>query len=581
MTSINTNTSTMTALQTLRASTKSLGKLQSETATGFRIAEASHNAAYWSISVGMRSQVGATSAVRDSLGLAAAKVDVAYSAMTQVEGILSSIKERLVLAQQDGVDLGKIQQEISQLAQQAITAANSASFGGANLLVTSVEDLWEGDLADRSVQLVSSYSKTADGPKFGTIGVDLRGVSLLNDTGGGILQADPRSPRSIGGIRNFSEFNGLQYLGSGIYRSGAVEHISLTFDGPFTLAVGESLSFDITVNEDNPAHGLPGPLDPGRTTTVTISRSDIDYLFPNANGEVADFEKMHALLSEALAGTGADVSFVWKREPYNKWVIIENALRIIGSEDPAKYGSSVRISAVSSPSGTGGVVSSVAWGTRNSSILPIFEPFKIYEDVVVTMEFHVSGMTPLEVTLDRATVDSVLGVADGRVNTVTEMVTLLEHLVGQPGLLIEEDGHRIRMRTETTHDRYAGTKSELGFRDVIVSIEPIPSFDLDEIDIETYPEYRKAYLAGVDSMHSRLVAGASYLGAIKTNIESQDRFASQLMDAIERGIGQLVDADMGKTAARLRAEEVRQQLAMQALSISNNRPQAILQLFQQ
>jgi flagellin len=48
---------------------------------------------------------------------------------------------------------------------------------------------------------------------------------------------------------------------------------------------------------------------------------------------------------------------------------------------------------------------------------------------------------------------------------------------------------------------------------------------------------------------------------------------------LERGIGQLVDADMEKTAAKLSAEQVRKQLAIQALSISNSRPQMILQLF--
>ena len=41
------------------------------------------------------------------------------------------------------------------------------------------------------------------------------------------------------------------------------------------------------------------------------------------------------------------------------------------------------------------------------------------------------------------------------------------------------------------------------------------------------------------------------------------------MDAIERGVGQLVDADMNEESTRLQALQVQQQLGIQALSIAN------------
>ena len=53
------------------------------------------------------------------------------------------------------------------------------------------------------------------------------------------------------------------------------------------------------------------------------------------------------------------------------------------------------------------------------------------------------------------------------------------------------------------------------------------------------------------------------------------------MDSIDRGVGQLVDADMNKESTRLQALQVQQQLGIQALSIANGNSQSILSLFKQ
>ena len=59
----------------------------------------------------------------------------------------------------------------------------------------------------------------------------------------------------------------------------------------------------------------------------------------------------------------------------------------------------------------------------------------------------------------------------------------------------------------------------------------------------------------------------------------QKTFTTSLMDSIERGVGQLVDADMNKESTRLQALQVQQQLGIQALSIANANSQSILSLF--
>lgn len=70
------------------------------------------------------------------------------------------------------------------------------------------------------------------------------------------------------------------------------------------------------------------------------------------------------------------------------------------------------------------------------------------------------------------------------------------------------------------------------------------------------------------------------LGSGANALEQNRRFADTLSDVIEVGIGNLVDADLAKESANLQALQVKQQLGIRALSIANQAPQAILQLFQ-
>ena len=70
------------------------------------------------------------------------------------------------------------------------------------------------------------------------------------------------------------------------------------------------------------------------------------------------------------------------------------------------------------------------------------------------------------------------------------------------------------------------------------------------------------------------------LGAAKKQIDLQKEFTTSLMDSIERGVGQLVDADMNKESTRLQALQVQQQLGIQALTIANSNAQRVLALFQ-
>jgi flagellin len=69
------------------------------------------------------------------------------------------------------------------------------------------------------------------------------------------------------------------------------------------------------------------------------------------------------------------------------------------------------------------------------------------------------------------------------------------------------------------------------------------------------------------------------LGSQAKQITSHSDFVGKLTDTLQAGVGNLVDADLAKESASLQALQVQQQLGAQALSIANQSPQMILQLF--
>jgi flagellin len=146
---------------------------QNAVSTGYRVDKASDNAAYWSIATTMRSDNKALSAVSDALGLGAAKVDTAYTAMDSAIDVVDQIKSKLVAATEEGVDKTKVQEEISQLQDQLLSVAQSASFSGEN---------WVAG-ADGTKSVVSSFVRDGSG----NVSVKMTDYVLDTSSNGNVL----------------------------------------------------------------------------------------------------------------------------------------------------------------------------------------------------------------------------------------------------------------------------------------------------------------------------------------------------------------------------------------------------------
>ncbi|MCB1463473.1 MAG: flagellin C [Nitratireductor sp.] len=429
MSSINTNASAMTALQSLKMTNKQLEATQNAISTGYRVASAADNAAYWSIATTMRSDNKAMSTVQDALGLGSAMVDVAYTAMNSTKDLLDEIKTKLVAAKQPGVDRVAVQAEISQLQDELRGISDAASFSGANWLsVDSSASDYEA-----TQQIVSSFSRNGDGSiSIGTISIALSGTALFDDSSSasGLLQAGVELA-NVGGV------DGSLTTNAGTAGPPATAGTqAFAFSSSLTLDSNDQITFSVAV-------------DGGSATEITISKATVDAALSSTDGVIANEADYASVINQALSD--ASVSGV-------------------------------------TASGSGGNV------------------------------------------------------------TLTSATTGTSSAVAITGVSSSSNGG-----------------STIGVMDIDIS-----SASDTEID---------SYIAAIETMSSAVTTSAADLGAIQSRIDIQSNFVSALMDAIDRGIGQLVDADMNEESTKLQALQVQQQLGIQALSIANSNSQNILSLF--
>lgn len=176
MTSIKTNVSAMTALRSLQETNKALEATQNRISTGYRVANATDNAAYWSIATTMRSDNKALSTVQDALGLGSAKVDVTFSGINSAIDVVDEIKAKLVASRGPGIDRSKIQDEIGELQNQLRAIAEAATFSGENWL--SVDSGAANYVQVKAI--VSSFTRSATGVSVQTIDIDTANTELFD-----------------------------------------------------------------------------------------------------------------------------------------------------------------------------------------------------------------------------------------------------------------------------------------------------------------------------------------------------------------------------------------------------------------
>jgi len=89
-----------------------------------------------------------------------------------------------------------------------------------------------------------------------------------------------------------------------------------------------------------------------------------------------------------------------------------------------------------------------------------------------------------------------------------------------------------------------------------------------------------AYLnGGFTTIETAISTALNKFGASMQYVENQISYNAKKVDALNDGLGALVDADLAKESSNLQALQTRQQLGIQTLSLANQGPQVLLSLF--
>jgi flagellin len=78
---------------------------------------------------------------------------------------------------------------------------------------------------------------------------------------------------------------------------------------------------------------------------------------------------------------------------------------------------------------------------------------------------------------------------------------------------------------------------------------------------------------------SNIGTALNRIGVLNTRLNDQIKYNSGVEDAFKAGLSSLVDSDLTVESANLTAQQIKQQLASQSLSIANQRPQIVTSLF--
>jgi len=88
-----------------------------------------------------------------------------------------------------------------------------------------------------------------------------------------------------------------------------------------------------------------------------------------------------------------------------------------------------------------------------------------------------------------------------------------------------------------------------------------------------------AAISNIETSITQVSSALSRLGTASKALEVHGEFVSKLSDTLEKGVSNLVDADLARESARLQSLQVKQQLGVQALSVANQSTGIVLSFF--
>jgi flagellin len=140
MLSVNTNVGAMIALQNLTKTNSAMETTQNRINTGMKVANAKDNGGLYAIAQTMRGDVGALTAVGQSLNRSKSIVDVALAAGESISDLIIQMKEKAVAASDASIDTTSrdaLNEDFVALRKQIASIVSNASFNSVNIINAS------------------------------------------------------------------------------------------------------------------------------------------------------------------------------------------------------------------------------------------------------------------------------------------------------------------------------------------------------------------------------------------------------------------------------------------------------------
>jgi len=590
--SILTNSQAMSALFNLNRTQGSLDQVQQRINTGLRVSSAKDDASTFSVSLGMKNDVAGFKAIRETLSLGQGTVNVALNATERVADLLEDLKTKVVQAQSENVDRTALQRDIAQIRDQIDTIVSSAQFNGVNLVGDT-----KSAAAGKSLKVLASLDRAsaseAPAPSF----IDVAHRNLRSNALGKSETTDALSTIDVD-RNNFG-------------KNAGIETLNLDFNGA-APAVGDTFQINVRDQEGNlyaftmtAVGGATSNANEFDQTSIANATADIVAKL-NAGVvsgvQVEDAEGNPVAASEAKTITFGDTKLAATDLTAGGYA--DGGITLTSPDEAGAFSLA--------QNGVNG--NDVPFASDTATILHSFETFDAGDNF--TIGFEKSSMTlsgalavgadvtvrltgpngeDLTVTLAGAAAatgdgsDFAVGSAgNGTSSLATELETailaaasnagLTASSLNDLGLAINQDTNTISVVTTNTGDGVAvrgfavtddtGTGEDLAAK-ALARVSNDRAFALTlEGEIEK-----------VEAAVQQMQEITATFGSISQRLDMQDEFLESLTNTLNDGISSMIDANMAEESAKFQALQVQQQLGLQALSIANQAPQAVLGLF--
>ena len=181
MSSINTNSSAMAALATLRNINDDLGSTQNRISSGLKVESGKDNAAYFQISETMKSDSSVYSSINEGLTITKSSVSTARLGAESVQDLAQEFLDRVAFAQGATSGLDEIENDLNELVKSMETTLSQSTFNGDDMLGAGAYS--DGDVTAATLDATNGTFSAAAAQTDTAVGVDRNTVTGVSRAG--------------------------------------------------------------------------------------------------------------------------------------------------------------------------------------------------------------------------------------------------------------------------------------------------------------------------------------------------------------------------------------------------------------